>query len=298
MLLYTRLQPARAGSRWQSRVLPASRWQCGEGWGWWAEGQKNEPSCPGERGEVWRWPLICKNPQGWTWRMGPGHSLSNITIASDAAFLSFGVLSVEGGETYLFLKGWREIKKIKVCMMLSSPHPAQVLDSSSSYYVSKEEEELRVEPQRLGRPWVQPIPHHFPSERVCLLRHHSCPRTELHVPCSPDQQLPKCVFYRLVYAGRTGGRRGVLSRTHCSAALASWECMTLQHCLKGTFPPEVRLGLRSYPMRACLWEIPSGHTAGGLMSSTVLAMSPFSPSHPPPFFFFAEPEANGKSVLR
>ena len=37
--------------------------------------------------------------------MGPGHSLSNITIASDAAFLSFGVLSVEGGETYLFLKG-------------------------------------------------------------------------------------------------------------------------------------------------------------------------------------------------
>ena len=36
-------------------------------------------------------------------------------------------------------------------MMLSSPHPAQVLDSSSSYYVSKEEEELRVEPQRLGR---------------------------------------------------------------------------------------------------------------------------------------------------
>ena len=49
---------------------------------------------------------------------------------------------------------------------------------------------------------------------------------------------------------------GRLFRTHCSAALASLECMTLQHCLKGTFPPEVRLGLCSYPVRACLWEIP------------------------------------------
>ena len=37
--------------------------------------------------------------------MGPGHSLSYVTMASDAAFLSFGVLSVEWGETYLFLKG-------------------------------------------------------------------------------------------------------------------------------------------------------------------------------------------------
>lgn len=36
--------------------------------------------------------------------------------------------------------------------MLSSPHPAEVLDSSSSYYVSEEEEEWRVEPQHLGWP--------------------------------------------------------------------------------------------------------------------------------------------------
>ena len=34
--------------------------------------------------------------------------------------------------------------------MLSSPHPAQVLDSSSSYYVSKEEEELRGSPSVWG----------------------------------------------------------------------------------------------------------------------------------------------------
>lgn len=36
MLLYTRLQPARAGSRWQSRVLPAS----------WGGGQKARRMSP------------------------------------------------------------------------------------------------------------------------------------------------------------------------------------------------------------------------------------------------------------
>lgn len=30
MFLYTRLQPARAGRRWQSRVLPASLWVDGQ----------------------------------------------------------------------------------------------------------------------------------------------------------------------------------------------------------------------------------------------------------------------------
>lgn len=86
------------------------------------------------------------------------------------------------------------------------------------------------------------------------------------------------------------------SQRMCFAALASWECVTLRHCLKGTFPPEVRLGLHSYSAKPCLWEIPSGHIAGRLMGSTVLAMFLSAPYHSPPFM--AEPEASGKFVLR
>lgn len=93
-----------------------------------------------------------------------------------------------------------------------------------------------------------------------------------------DQRLPKCVFYRLVSAGRTEGG--------CPEpiVLQSWQaCMTLQHCLKGTFPPEVRLGLRpTQPGPAFekfLWT--HGRRAYELHS---LGYVPFlSPSHPPPF---------------
>ena len=99
----------------------------------------------------------------------------------------------------------------------------------------------------------------------------------------PDQWLPKCVFYRLVYAGRTGGRI-VQNPLFCSPGKPRvHDPATLS---QGNLSSRGQAGSKHLAMRACLWEIPSGHTAGGLMSSTVLAMSPFSPSHPPPLFFF------------
>lgn len=97
---------------------------------------------------------------------------------------------------------------------------------------------------------------------------------------TPDQRLPKCVFYRLVSAGRTG--RGV-SRTHCSAVLASLhDPATLS---QGDLSSRGQAGStllpsEGLPLRNSFWT--HGRRAHELHS---LGYVPFLSFPPPPFFF-------------
>lgn len=88
----------------------------------------------------------------------------------------------------------------------------------------------------------------------------------------------------------------LLCLQHMCFAVANWKCMTPWYSLKGTFSPEVRLDLLSYPARAlALRSFFWTHCvrAYEVYSSLLLFPSPF-------FFFFLliEPEANGTFVLR
>lgn len=83
----------------------------------------------------------------------------------------------------------------------------------------------------------------------------------------------------------------LLCLQHMCFAVANWKCMTPRYSLKGTFSPEVRLDLLSYPARAlALRSFFWTHClrAYEVYSSLLLFPSPF-------FFFFLliEPEANG-----
>lgn len=96
-----------------------------------------------------------------------------------------------------------------------------------------------------------------------------------------DQRLPKCVFYRLVSAGRTG--EVVQNPLFCSPGKPRvHDSATLS---QGDLSSRGQAGSMLLPSEGLPLRNSSGHTAGGLMSATVLAMSPLSPSHPPALFF-------------
>lgn len=127
------------------------------------------------------------------------------------------------------------------------------------------------------------------TDWVYLLWHRDCPRAEQHVLCSSDQRLPKCVFCRLVSAGRTG-----LAQAYCVCSIcvlpwqteSAWPHDTVS---RGLFLQRSGWICFLTQRGPWLWEVSSGHIAWGLMRSTV----PYF-SFPHPFFFFSFDRAWGK----
>lgn len=161
-----------------------------------------------------------------------------------------------------------------------------MLDSSGSYRAREQGKTVGDTPAA-GWPGFWLIPHCSWTEQIYLLCHCDCSLAEQHVRRSSDQRLPTRVFCRLVSAGRTGS-----ACAHCvySTCVSPWQAgrawphniISRGLSFSFFFFPQ-RLGWVCFlTLREPLvWDISSGYSTPGFMSSTVLALSPSSIILPP-----------------